>query len=159
MAGEIVAVDVPERVKTALSLRAQGKSWRAVAVAMGEPDHAHLYHECRAFDAAMKGDPRWLTLTSNALDGALEATAQLNEKLIAREEKLSAPQLAVIAGIMTDKVVAMRRAEQVQAGGGAGDLVAQVLGALQAAGGGSVTLEVEVSAAKAEGRVIEVEAK
>jgi hypothetical protein len=142
---------IPPRIVRALALRADGKSWRDVARAMGESDHSSLYHECRSWDRVMRGDERYRTLGATVLEGAMEAASQLTEALVAREFEPS--QLPVITGILTDKVVNMRRLELqgAQGASGAGELVAQVLGALQS-GGGKLTLEVEVP------RTLDVEA-
>jgi hypothetical protein len=150
---EQVATNVPERVRAALALRAQGKSWRAVATTLGLSDHIHLYSECRSHDAAMRGDERWKALTHQAMDLAQEAGAQLAEALL--EGKISASQLPVVYGITADKVVNMRRAEQAQVSD-TGSLVGEVLGRLQAAGGGSakVTLEIETGPAAIEAEIV-----
>jgi hypothetical protein len=146
-----VTEHVPERIARALALRAEGRSWRAVAEAMGEKSHVDIYSECRSWDRAMRGDERYRALTSLALDNAVEAAAQLGEALAAREYPASA--LPVVYGIAADKAVNMRRLELqgAQGASGAGELVAQVLGALQS-GGGKLTLEVEVP------RTLDVEA-
>jgi hypothetical protein len=148
---EAVSESLPAHIQTALALRAEGLSWRDVAARMGAANHVALYRECRSFDRMMRGDERYRTLGATVLEGAMEAASQLTEALVAREFEPS--QLPVITGILTDKVVNMRRLELqgAQGASGAGELVAQVLGALQS-GGGKLTLEVEVP------RTLDVEA-
>lgn len=152
-------MDVPERVREALALRGQGMSWRAVARELGYSDHADIYQLCRAHDAAMRSSARWEQLTSQAMDLAQEAGAQLGEALLARQ--LAPGQLAVTYGIATDKVVNMRRAEIAADAARApaeGAGLGALLGRLHERGGGKVTLEVtapvtlDVSASESESK-------
>jgi hypothetical protein len=148
---EAATEQIPERIRSALSLRSQGLSWRDVAERMGDTQHVTLYRECRSWDRAMRGDERYRTLGATVLEGAMEAASQLTEALVAREFEPS--QLPVITGILTDKVVNMRRLEQQQAS--PLGLGAELVTRLHALGGGKVTLE--VSAGSEPARVIEVE--
>lgn len=149
LVGEAEAL--PPRIARALALRAQSLSWRDVAAEMGEASHTMLYRECRSWDRLMRGDERYKALGATVLEGAMEAASRLTDALVAGEFEPS--QLPVITGILTDKVVNMRRLElqASQGGSDAGALVERVLGALQASGG-TVKLEVEVP------RVLDVEA-
>jgi hypothetical protein len=142
VAGEMVALDIPDRVRGALALRSQGKSWRAVADALGLTDHTMLYAECRSWDAVMRGDERWKALAGQAIEIAQEAGAQLQEALLARA--ITPGQLPVTYGIAVDKVVNMRRAEQPERGAGGG--LGALLEALHA-GGGKVTATLELAPA------------
>jgi hypothetical protein len=140
----LVALDVPERISRALALRLEGRTWRDVAARMGEGNHVDLYREARSWDAALRGDARYETLKGNLLEGAIESSARLNEALLTSTEKLSVPQLAVVAGIMADKVVNMRRADQAAAGPVGGGF-AGLLEALHGAGGGKLTATIELA--------------
>lgn len=135
------------RVMKALELRLQGESWRRVAERMGEKDHVQLYKDCRGFDMALKHGEQFEALRRSVTDAALEATAQLRDRLAAGDAgDMSTPQLAVVTGILADKVERLSK-PQISAGDPQ-SLVAQLLGSLQGSSGkASLTLEVETSAA------------
>lgn len=140
-AGMMIAPELPSRVREALALRSQGKSWRAVAEGLGLSDHRLIYAECRSHDAAMRGDERWKAITHQAMDIAQEAGAQLSEALLDRS--IAPSQMPVVYGIAVDKVVGLRRAEQGSQSGDALGAVSQVLERLQSGGG---SLEITIKA-------------
>lgn len=152
----LVALDLPERLRVPMALRLEGRTWREVAAACGQRDHVTLYRDCRSWDAALRGDTRYEALRSNLLEGAIEASARLNDALLTSEERLSVPQLAVVAGIMADKVVNMRRADQAAAGPVGGGF-AGLLEALHGAGG-KLTATIELAPAAIDVQVIEASA-
>ena len=138
--------NIPEQVKAALALRAQGRSWRKVASELGHSNHKDLYLEVRSWDHLVRQSEKWESVVSQALEIAQEAGAQLQESLL--EGSVPTASLPVVYGIAADKVANLKRAEAAlaqRAPQGDG-IAAEMLARLQAQGGGSATLTVEVSA-------------
>ena len=153
---ESALTPVDERVEKALQLRAQGKSWRACARALG-CDHRGLMRavEVRcpeALNPQLTPETRRVYFTERNAELLDEAGRQLEEALAKGE--ISGKALPTTYGILADK-------QQRFEGWGreAGDRASfadTMAAAMMKAGGGKVMVSVEVETVNEDGEVIDV---
>jgi hypothetical protein len=151
--GEMNLEKAPAHIRDALALRWGGRTWREVARLMGKKDHSTLYHECRTWDAAARGDERFKALTAQAIEIAMEAGAQVMEAL--QNGEVSPKMLPILYGISVDKFDRLTRAER------APEVhpVAHLLAAFHGAGGAGAKLTATIELTPPTPLVIDVPAR
>jgi len=92
-----------DQMKAALRLVACGEQYREAARLVGYADHSRVYATARKFDLV---DLRTQTVIKIDRSISKLAGAELERRLTEKIETITAPQLAVIKGISTDKVLA-----------------------------------------------------
>jgi len=132
-----------DRMKRALRRVAGGQAVRESAKAEGYSDSRDLYRYCKRFDLI---DVRTKAIIDTHRHIAKLAGSELEERLLRDSSKISASQLAVMAGISTDKVLA---SEKTNVDDGAGYLSAlEKMAEGFAASGKTLELRVSVGATR-----------
>jgi len=139
------------RMKRALILVAKGASVRDAATAEDYATHSDVYRLARKFGLV---DLRTKVIVESHRSVAKLSTAELESRLLDEPKTFSGPQLAVVSGIATDKILLHEKSKTED--GGAYISALEKMAAGFASSGAGLELRVTVSpAAVAAGHVID----
>lgn len=143
VAGKIAALSCGDRMKSAVTLVAQGLPYREAAAAQGYADHRETYRWAKRAGLL---EVHSTQLVAGFRRVAELSSAEIERRLVEEPEQITTKDLAVIAGISADKIA---KAERWGSDGGRNeDQPNRWLGALSAVlerGGATLTVSIEPS--------------